>query len=77
MALLKCSNGIVFIIRRDYDAQGIAVYNNDRKGWPVTKILPDRSPICAEKSEIETVVTQIRFVAIFGTRAPVGAIPIQ
>jgi len=54
IAVLKCSNDVVFIVGCNA-APGIAIINNDRKGWPDAQILPDRGSVCAENLEIETV----------------------
>jgi len=51
---LKCGDEIVFVARIKALAKDIIV-NDDRKGWPTTQMTPDRSPVCATKSETETV----------------------
>ena len=57
--VLECINDIVFIRYIVIVAMppiGMeAEVNSDRKGWPDTQILPDKSPGCAANSEIEMV----------------------
>ena len=53
IGVLKCSNDIVLVVR--CNNIGTVIINSDRKGWPDTEVLPDRSSRCAENSEIETV----------------------
>ena len=55
IGVLQCSDDIVFIVRRNAELGIGIVINNYREGWPDTEILPDRTSICAENPEIETV----------------------
>jgi len=52
--MLECSNDIVFIFKPNAKLF-MAIINNDRKGWPDIQIPLDRSSVCNEKLEIETV----------------------
>ena len=51
--MLKSSNDVVLSYWNVASPER-AIINDDRKGWPDTEILSNRSFACAEKLEIET-----------------------
>ena len=53
IGVLECSNDIVFILG-GRTSQGIEI-EKEGIGWPYSQILPDRSSMCAENLELETV----------------------
>lgn len=52
--LLKCSNDVAYPFRPRVSLR-IDVFNNNGQGWPDKEIIFDRSFLCAEDLEIETV----------------------
>jgi hypothetical protein len=53
---LERSDHVVFVIRRHAGPGiGATIVDNDREGWQYTQILLDRSSMCAERLQTETV----------------------